>query len=135
MSRSAAVAAGRQPSILIVDDDAEMAALLCDVFEREGFRTVAETCASQALASAEREGVDLVIVDKQMPDIDGLELTSALRTRFPGLRSVLLTAFGGALVERAARERGIDHYMDKPVRLDALIETVRGLLGRSRTTS
>lgn len=128
MHPSGAQAPNRRPSILIVDDDAEMASLLHDTLEREGFRVVVQTRGREAIASAEREAFDLVIIDKVMPDINGLDLMSTLRARFPGLRAILLTAFGGALVARAAKKRGADHYMDKPVRLDALVETVRGLL-------
>jgi two-component system response regulator HydG len=132
MHSSAAQARDHRPSILIVDDDAEMASLLHDALEWEGFRVVAQTRGREAIASMEREAFDLVIVDKEMPDINGLDLLSTLRARFPGLRAIFLTAFGGALVARAARKRGADHYMDKPVRLDALIETVRGLLSGSQ---
>ena len=126
---------GRSASILIVDDDAEMAALLRDALDREGFQAVAETRGRDALATTERRPFDVVIVDKEMPDLNGLDLMSELRRRLPEVRLIFLTAFGGALVARAARKRGADRYLDKPVRLDDLIAAVRAVLAPSERTS
>ena len=127
--------AARPPAVLIVDDDVEMAALLRDALEREGFRAVAETRGREAIAAAEREPFDLVIVDKEMPDIHGFDVMSELRARRPELGAIVLTAFGGSLVARAARKRGADHYMEKPVRLAALVDAVRAVLGARRKTA
>jgi DNA-binding response OmpR family regulator len=126
---------GRSASILIVDDDAEMAALLRDALDREGFQAVAETRGRDALVATERRPFDVVIVDKEMPDLNGLDLMSELRRRLPEVRLIFLTAFGGALVARAARKRGADRYLDKPVRLDDLIATVRAVLAPSERAS
>jgi two-component system response regulator QseB len=117
------------PSILVVDDDIEMAVLLRDVLADEGFDTTAEFSGGAALAAVDGRPFDVVIVDKEMPGLNGLDLLAALRARLPGVRVVLLTAFGGALVARAARKRGADVYLDKPVRLADLVQTVRRLLG------
>lgn len=128
-------ATARRPAILIVDDDVEMAALLRDALEREGFRAVAETRGREAIAAAEREPFDLVIIDKEIPDIHGFDVMSELRARRPDLGTIVLTAFGGALVARAARKRGADHYMEKPVRLAALVDAVRAVLDSRRRTA
>ena len=126
--------APHRPAILVVDDDEEMAALLRDALEREGFRAVAETRGREAILAAEREDFDLLIVDKEMPDLHGFDVMSELRARHPHLRAIVLTAFGGSLVARAARKRGADHYMEKPVRLAVLMDAVRAVLAsRPRT--
>ena len=122
-------------SILIVEDDVEMAALLRDALAHAGFQTTVEFTGRGALAAATRQRFDLVIVDKQMPDLNGLDLLPALRERLPEVRLVFLTAFGGSLVGRAARKRGADHYLDKPIRLDDLITTVRTVLATARRVS
>ena len=115
------------PSVLVVDDDVEMASLVRDVLTREGFPTVAEFSGRGALAAVERRPFDVVIVDKEMPDLNGLDLLETLRGRLPEVRLILFTAFGGSLVARAARKRGADRYLDKPVRLDDLVATVRAV--------
>ena len=119
-------------SILIVDDDVEMAALLRDALAREGFQTTVEFTGRGAIAAVTRQPFDLVILDKEMPDLNGLDLLRELRDRLPEVRLVFLTAFGGALVARAARKRGADHYFDKPIRLADLITTVRTVLAAAR---
>jgi DNA-binding response OmpR family regulator len=124
----------RRAAILVVDDDAEMAALLRDALEREGFRAIAATRGREAILAAERERFDLLIVDKEMPELSGFDLMSELRALHPELRAIVLTAFGGSLVARAARKRGADHYLEKPVRLAALMDVVRAVLSsRPRT--
>lgn len=122
----------RPGSILIVDDDVEMAALLRDTLEGEGFETAVEFSGRGAIAAATRQLFDLVIVDKEMPDLNGLDLLRELRGRLPEVRLVFLTAFGGALMARAARKRGADHYLDKPIRLADLVATVRTVLATAR---
>jgi DNA-binding response OmpR family regulator len=123
------------PAILIVDDDVEMAALLREAFTREGFRTVVEFSGRAAIVAATCEPFDVVVLDKEIPDLNGLDLLRELRARLPDVRLVFLTAFGGSLVARAARKRGADRYLDKPVRLDDLVATVRAVLGASRRAS
>jgi DNA-binding response OmpR family regulator len=125
----------RRPSVLIVDDDVEMAALLRDAFNREGFDAVAEFSGRAALASATCDYFDVIILDKEMPDLNGFDLLGELRHRLPDIRLIFLTAFGGSLVARAARKRGADRYLDKPVRLDELIATVRAVLAASGRAS
>lgn len=124
-----------RPSILVVDDDVEMATLLRDAFTREGFNTVAEFSGRGALAAATRQVFDVIILDKEMPDLNGFDLLKELREHLPGVRLIFLTAFGGSLVARAARKRGADRYLDKPVRLNELVATVRAVLGASRRVS
>jgi DNA-binding response OmpR family regulator len=125
----------RRPWVLIVDDDAQMGALLRDALAQEGFEAVAETRGRDALAAAQRRTFDVVIVDKEMPDLNGLDLMAELRSRLPEVRLIFLTAFGGALVARAARKRGADRYLEKPVRLADLIATVRAVLTTSERAS
>lgn len=125
----------RVSSVLVVDDDVQMAELLRDVLAREGFDTEAEFSGRAALAAVERRRFDVVIVDKEMPDLNGLDVLAALRARLPEVRLIFLTAFGGSLVARAARKRGADCYLDKPVRIDNLVATVRTVLGAPERTS
>jgi DNA-binding response OmpR family regulator len=125
----------RPASILIVDDDVDMAALLRDTLHREGFQTSVELTGRGALAAVTRHVFDLIIVDKELPDVSGLDLLREFRSRLADVRLMLLTGFGGALVSRAARKRGADRYLDKPVRLDDLVGAVRAVLAESRPGS
>jgi DNA-binding NtrC family response regulator len=117
----------RQWTVLIVDDDADMTALLRDALERD-HRVFTATDAGRALDLVEIAQPDAVVIDKQMPGTSGLDLLMVLRRRFPAMRLILITAFGGRLVAGEARARGADHYLEKPFRLQEL----RGILRDER---
>ncbi|HBH00897.1 MAG TPA: hypothetical protein DDZ42_03080 [Candidatus Rokubacteria bacterium] len=123
-----ALAPARAPRVLVVEDDADMAAVVRDALAAAGFAVALEGSGEGAIAAAERERFDAVIVDKELPSLSGLDLVSFLSHRAPSTPIVLLTAFGGALVAAAARLRGATHYLEKPVRLAALVDTVRALV-------
>jgi two-component system, OmpR family, phosphate regulon response regulator PhoB len=107
---------------------------LRDTFTREGLDTVTEFSGRAAGAAARRRIFDVVILDKAMPDLNGLDLLGECQ-RLPDARLILLTAFGGSLVAGAARRRGADGYLDKPVRPGELVATVRAVLAASRRVS
>lgn len=119
---------GLRRSVLVVEDDPEMAALVETALGREGFRVVVERRGDGAIAAVEREAFDAAIVDKELPQLDGLDLVSFLIHRAPGTPVIVVTAFGGALVARAALERGATRYLEKPVRLAELVEAVRAVI-------
>lgn len=120
--------AGLRRNVLVVEDDPEMAALIETALGREGFRVVVETRGEGAIAAVEREAFDAAIVDKELPQFSGLDLVSFLIHRAPRTPVIVVTAFGGALVARAALERGATRYLEKPVRLAELVEAVRAVL-------
>ncbi|OGL21130.1 MAG: hypothetical protein A3G44_15835 [Candidatus Rokubacteria bacterium RIFCSPLOWO2_12_FULL_73_47] len=126
--RPGARSAARPPRVLVVEDDAEMAAVVRDALARAGFDVALEGSGEGAIAAAERARFDAVVVDKELPRLSGLDLVSFLSHRAPATPIVLLTAFGGALVAEAARLRGATRYLEKPVRLAVLVDTVRALV-------
>ena len=105
-----------------------MAAVVRDALARAGFDVALEGSGEGAIAAAERARFDAVVVDKELPRLSGLDLVSFLSHRAPATPIVLLTAFGGALVAEAARLRGATRYLEKPVRLAVLVDTVRALV-------
>lgn len=115
-------------NVLIVEDDPEMAALVEAALAREGFRVVVENRGEGAIVAVEREAFDAAIVDKELPQLSGLDLVSFLIHRVPRTPVIVVTAFGGALVARAALERGATRYLEKPVRLAELVEAVHAVI-------
>lgn len=128
MPRHGEADAGLRRNILLVEDDPEMAALVEAGLGRQGFRVVVESRGEGAIAAVEREAFDAAIVDKELPQLSGLDLVSFLIHRAPRMPVILITAFGGALVARAALERGATRYLEKPVRLTELVEAVRAVI-------
>lgn len=92
--------------ILIVDDDARFRALARTLLEASGYTIAAEAAdGEEALAAVGRVSPDAVLVDVQLPDIDGLTLASHLRQTDGSLR-IVLTSTDPTLVSPAALARG-----------------------------
>jgi len=118
-----------RPSVLIVDDDAEMRHLLRDALERHGYR-VREHGAGDGLVPVLEEAVpDAVVLDKEMTGANGLDILTDLRHRHPDTPVVLVTAFGGSEVRAEALRRGAAHYIDKPFRIAQLLEVLESTVG------
>lgn len=123
-----------EPTILYVEDNPGNRLLVHRVLEAEGFRILEADCARQALEVLSVEHPDLILMDINMPDIDGYTLTAQLKQR-PELRDVPIVALT-ANVMRGDRERslnaGCDGYIQKPIDIDELPKQITGYLNNSR---
>ncbi len=117
-------------TILIADDDAASLELLKDALAVPGYRILESSDGSDALLKVQNETPDIVLLDIQMPGLDGFEVLRAIRALKPPLvcRVFAVTAF----VMDGDRERmlasGFDGYIAKPVSISQVREQVRGLL-------
>ena len=121
---------GHRPSVMIVDDDAEMRALLRDALERDGF-DVREDSGDRLVPLLEGRVPDAIVLDKEMTGVSGLDLLSYVRQRHPLVPVIVVTAFGGAEVEAEALRRGATYYIDKPFRVARLLAMLRAALGQT----
>jgi len=121
---------GHRPSVMIVDDDAEMRALLRDALERDGF-DVREDSGDHLVPLLERRAPDAIVLDKVLARVNGLDLLSYIRQRHPGIPVIVATAFGGAEVEAEALKRGATYYIDKPFRVARLLGMLWAALGQA----
>jgi DNA-binding NtrC family response regulator len=119
----------RSPTIILVEDDGEMRKLLRAFLERDGFRAVEYESATLARADIERQTFDAVILDKEMPGLDGLDFLAFVHGRFPAVPVILVTAFGGCTVEAAAFARGASRYIEKPFRIGDVVSALRSVIG------
>jgi two-component system response regulator HydG len=106
--------------ILVVDDEHDTAALLCELLEVRGYRAMALSSAAQCLEYLRSGVADVVITDVQMPGMTGIELCRELGERHPDLVAIVLT--GLADVEKAvgAIRAGAYDFITKPVKTDIL---------------
>ncbi len=112
--------------ILCVDDEADIVALLDAILRMAGYETLLASTAGEALALL-RERPDLVILDINLPDFDGIECCRRLRRRDPHVAVLFITAATAA--RRAeAREAGGNGFIQKPFELDSLLAVVERLL-------
>ncbi|WP_131829756.1 response regulator, partial [Teichococcus deserti] len=116
-----AVAAGQ--AVLLVEDNATNQAVMRALLQRQGCRVTIAENGAEALARAAEAAYDLILMDLQMPVMDGLEATRAIRAQ-PGpnraARIIGLTAAVGAEYEAQCRDAGMNDYLSKPVQRDAL---------------
>ena len=116
--------------ILVVDDSPDNLFLISILLEREGFDVRTALDAGEAMAVLEGFHPELILMDIQMPGIDGLELTRALRKlpRLDGVRIVDLTAYAMKGDEENAWAAGCCGYITKPIDTRGLSELIRGYL-------
>jgi two-component system, NtrC family, response regulator PilR len=107
-------------NILIVDDEQSYRQLLSLVFEGDGHSIRTATNGREALALLQDEAADVVISDVRMPDMDGIEMLSAVRESQPDLGVVLMTAFASVETAREAFKLGADDFIQKPFDVEEL---------------
>ena len=120
--------------LLIIDDDAELCALLTEFLAREGFSVVAEHDGAKGLELALAGNFALVVLDLMLPSIDGFALLKQLRaaSRVPVL---MLTARGEDVDRIVGLELGADDYLAKPFNPRELVARIRAILRRAQSPS
>lgn len=116
------------PAVLVVDDDAEMRALLLDVLRREGFDVAEARDGAEAVLALRSRDFDVVLMDKNMPGPSGLDLLPGLRRTSPRARVIMMTAFGDVPSYVEAVEKGAVDYLFKPFSMEELQAAVRKAL-------
>ena len=119
------------PSVLVIDDDPDMRQVLSDFLQRSGYRVVEAANGQEAMFAAESERIDVVILDKEMPGMNGLDVLSFFRQRCPRLPIIFITAFGGHEDEDESRRRGAWLYIEKPFRVATVVDAVQSVLEKS----
>ncbi len=107
--------------ILIVDDEEKIRRILKLLLQGRQHGVTTATCGEEALVVAERLEPDLVLLDIQMPGIDGLETLRQLRQRFPAIDVIMMTAFGTIRSAVEAMRDGAHDYITKPFDNDELL--------------
>src|ERR1700739_3361485 len=91
------------------------------LLDRKGYHAKATTSSRDALALLERNGaVDVVLADLQMPEMDGIQLLSAVKSRFPHIEFIVMTGYATVKTAVEAMQLGAAHYIQKPLDQDEL---------------
>ena len=118
-------------TVMIVEDNELNMKLFNDLLEAHGYRTVATRNGIEALDLARKHLPDLILMDIQLPEVSGLEVTKWLKED-PELKAipvVAVTAFAMKGDEERIREGGCEAYLSKPISVAKFIETIRRFLG------
>lgn len=116
-------------SILLVEDDQELRCLLKEELDAAGFEVDGVPSAAEALIRMHGKSYGAVVLDKNMPGLNGLDVLPGLRTMRPETPVIMISAFGDATTQGDARRRGAAAFLVKPFRLEALTTLLRQLLG------
>ena len=116
-------------TILIIDDDEKLRALLEEYFQARGYRALSAPGGQAGLDRLRGGGVDLVILDVMMPGMDGLEVLTELR-RESRVPVVMLTARGEETDRIVGLEMGADDYLAKPFNPRELLARAKAVLRR-----
>jgi two-component system, cell cycle response regulator DivK len=122
---------GMAKTVLIVEDNELNMKLFHDLLEAHGYTTVATRNGIEALDLARRHRPDLILMDIQLPEVSGLEVTKWLKDDedLRAIPVVAVTAFAMKGDEERIREGGCEAYLSKPISVGKFIETIRHFLG------
>jgi DNA-binding NtrC family response regulator len=114
----------REPNILIIDDNLEMAANLQEILEDEGVRVAVAQDGHEALSKLGENGFDLVITDIRMPGMSGIDVLKTVHQRWPRLPVIVMTAYSADSTLDEAYTAGALDVLAKPVDIDHVIGLV-----------
>ena len=124
-----------QRRVLLIEDDQDIREVLCMALEEQGHVVCSTASGEAGVKQVVEFRPDVVLVDLGLPGIDGYEVARRLRAAGNGQQHVYLVALtghGGDAVKARAKEAGFDEYALKPIRLEDLIEILKGSIAHAR---
>lgn len=119
------------PRILIVDDQAAIRMLLCEMFELEGLQVCEASNGRMAIELVRQIPIDFILMDVKMPDMDGFEALSEIRSFNSSVKVAMITAYGDSDKLELAKQLGTLAFFTKPFD----IEIVKSLVLSSLRSS
>jgi type II secretory ATPase GspE/PulE/Tfp pilus assembly ATPase PilB-like protein len=125
---------GPNAKVLLVDDEEQLRKVMRDLLEREGYEVEEAADGVEALDQVDRHAPDIVVLDLNLPGLDGYGVLNHLRSRpaTENIPVVVLTAHGDEDSEIRVFELGADDFLSKPFRARALSARLQAVLGRPR---
>lgn len=116
--------------VLLVEDEVRLADTLSSVLRKERFIVDHAGCLEAAQEAAAIADFDLVLLDRTLPDGEGLSLVPTLRTQSPGVHIIVLSARGAVEDRVAGLDEGADDYLVKPFSIDEMLARIRAVRRR-----
>jgi two-component system cell cycle response regulator DivK len=118
-------------TVLIVEDNELNMKLFHDLLEAHGFDTLQTRTGIEALKLARENRPDLILMDIQLPEVSGLEVTKWIKEdeSISSIPIVAVTAFAMKGDEERIRQGGCEAYISKPISVSKFLETVKSFLG------
>ncbi|MEO0809519.1 MAG: response regulator [Pseudomonadota bacterium] len=127
------MAKAAQKSILIVEDNELNMKLFQDLLEAHGYDTIQTRSGFEAIELARQHKPALILMDIQLPEVSGLEVTKWLKddAELCCIPVIAVTAFAMKGDEERIREGGCEAYLSKPISVVGLIDTIRQFIGHT----
>jgi PAS domain S-box-containing protein len=128
-------AIGGQERIMVVDDDAKILQIIGQALSRHGYAVTAFSHGVEALEAFEKraDAWDVVITDMGMPSMTGTHLAQRMMEIRPGMPVILCTGHSDSVDRKMALAMGIEEFLEKPLSMNELAETIRDVLDRDTT--
>jgi len=111
--------------VLLVDDEKEFLDLMGERMTARGMEVKKALSAADAIRITEEHSFDAIILDLMMPEMDGIQVLKALRTKHPELQVILLTGHGSIEKGVEAMRQGAIDFIEKPADLEILTEKIK----------
>jgi DNA-binding NtrC family response regulator len=108
------------PTVLVVEDDVDLRATIVESLEMSGFAAAQASDAADAIDRLQGFAYDGLVVDLKLPDADGMKVLDEALARYPAIRAVVITGFGGVEEAVSAIRRGAADFLIKPFQLSQL---------------
>jgi FixJ family two-component response regulator len=122
-----------KPTIYVVDDDAGVLGSLRFLLETDGFEVKTFRSGMALLNAVAPDGIDCLVIDYKMPDINGIDLVARLREHHVAAPVILITGYPDENISTRAAAAGVEHVMLKPLLGDGLITEIRGAILEGRS--
>ncbi len=119
-----------EPKILLVDDEVEFVQTLGERLQNRGLNILVAYNGEQALQNAAQHELDVIVLDLKIPGVNSMDLLNRLKTDHPGLEVIFLAGYFSGEEEAQALRHGAFAYLQKPLQIDKLIETIRAALSQ-----
>jgi DNA-binding NtrC family response regulator len=119
---------GRLRSVLVVEDEPDLQALIGDCLESEGFAVARAADAKDAIDRLHGFAYDGIVVDLRLPDANGMDVLDEALTLYPEIRAIVMTGFGGVADAVTAIKRGAIDFLIKPFQITQLARVLRAAI-------
>lgn len=125
------MATGKKKTVLVVEDNELNMRLFCDLLDAFGFETLQCQDGAKAVELTRQKKPDLIIMDIQLPEVSGLDITRWIKDdeTIRHIPVLAVTAFAMRADEQRVREAGCEGYLSKPIQMRSFLSTVEELVG------
>jgi DNA-binding NtrC family response regulator len=117
-----------EKKILVVDDDKDLCNLISDIISEEGYIVQKAYDAKTAISKILEENIDVMIIDNKLAGSSGINVIEQSKFLNPGLKTIMISAYGNTNTKLRARDLGVYDFLDKPFDIKDLIKTVSELI-------